>query len=203
MPTDASRRWEEMLTPEIVRVKLITVGLLVVAYEMLEETIVGRVRDFFCTGFDAKGFTYSPDYATRVLALDPKGKGDALRSSIVWLRQADAITEEDHNGFLAIKNARNEVAHELTSILTGERTFNFSDHFQSALALLSKIERWWIVNVEIATDPDLAGKEIEEDSILPGRILTMQLLVNVALGNDKEANAFLEAFRRSQAKEKS
>jgi hypothetical protein len=86
--------------------------------------------------------------------------------------------------------------------LTGERTFNFNDHFQSALALLSKIERWWIVNVEIATDPDLVDKEIDEDGILPGRILTMQILVNVALGNDKETNAFLEAFRRAQAKEK-
>jgi hypothetical protein len=202
MPTDASKRWEEMLTPEIVRVKFIAVGLLAVAYEMLEDTIVGRVRDFFSTGFDAKGFTYSPDYATRVLALDPKGKGDALRSSLVWLRQVEAITEEDHTRFLAIKNARNEVAHELTSILTGERTFNFNDHFQSALALLSKIERWWIVNVEIATDPDLVDKEIDEDGILPGRILTMQILVNVALGNDKETNAFLEAFRRAQAKEK-
>jgi hypothetical protein len=45
-------------------------------------------------------------------------------------------------------------------------------------------------------------KEIDEDGIIPGRILTMQLLVSVALGDDKEANAFVEAFREARAKDK-
>jgi hypothetical protein len=49
---------------------------------------------------------------------------------------------------------------------------DFAERFGDMTTLLDKIERWWIVNVEIPTNPDFDGKheEIDESGIIPGCI---------------------------------
>jgi hypothetical protein len=66
--------------------------------------------------------------------------------------------------------------------------------------LLRKIEVWWIVNVDIATDPDLIEKEIDEEGIIPGRVLTVSLMLEVALGSDEDANRYVKAFLEASTK---
>lgn len=68
--------------------------------------------------------------------------------------------------------------------------------FSPMVDLLHKIEKWWIVNVEIPTDPDLVGKEIDEDAIIPGPIMTLRLLVDIALGTEEESEFFYKEFKR-------
>ncbi|WP_139236012.1 hypothetical protein [Pseudomonas sp. NFACC24-1] len=61
--------------------RLIAVSLYITAYEMLKESIVGRLRDFYCIGFTADGITISPDYKRKVLALNKS----PLYASLTWL----------------------------------------------------------------------------------------------------------------------
>ncbi len=61
--------------------------------------------------------------------------------------------------------------------------------------LLRKIEVWWVVNVEIATDPEYDGREINEEDIVPGAILSLQMLIQVASGNTE----LLEIWRKARS----
>ena len=54
---------------------------------------------------------------------------------------------------------------------------------------------WWVVNVEIPTNPDYDGKEIDEEGIVPGAVLTLQMLIQVASGNTE----LLEHWRKGRA----
>jgi hypothetical protein len=62
--------------------------------------------------------------------------------------------------------------------------------FREMVSLLEKIERWWIVNVDI----DHALTTEEEASIIPGPIVALQLLLAIGLGPEKESKKFLEEF---------
>lgn len=41
--------------------------------------------------------------------------------------------------------------------------------------------------MEIATDPDYSGEDIDESEVTPGSQLLLQISCKVALGNDDEA----------------
>jgi hypothetical protein len=67
-------RWAEFLNPDVVRTKFVTLGLFMVAYEMLIQAITRRPREFFADSWTAeKEWLLSDSYCESVLALDPKG----------------------------------------------------------------------------------------------------------------------------------
>src|SRR3990170_1537518 len=45
-------RWEEFLDPQILRTRLISASLFLAAFEILKDAVIGRIRNFFCLGFD-------------------------------------------------------------------------------------------------------------------------------------------------------
>ncbi len=66
--------------------------------------------------------------------------------------------------------------------------------FPDLITLLKKVETWWILNVEIPTNEDFDGAEIDEAEVIPGRIMTLRTMLDVALGSEAEANAYLKAL---------
>jgi hypothetical protein len=64
------------------------------------------------------------------------------------------------------------------------------------IAILDKIEKWWIVNVDIATDPKFDSERVEESNIIPGPIMALRVLMDVALGSEEDARKHLDEFRR-------
>ena len=80
--------------------------------------------------------------------------------------------------------------------MASEKEIDFETHFSQLVSLIQKIDRWWIVNVEIATDPEMCDKEIDEDGILSARLILIQILSQVALGNDEEAWWFFNEFKK-------
>lgn len=67
MDKQTEQRWEEFLKPDVLRSRLITASLFIAGFELLEGSIVGRIRDFFCDGFDEKGDIIDAQYQTKVL----------------------------------------------------------------------------------------------------------------------------------------
>ena len=61
-----------------------------------------------------------------------------------------------------------------------------SDHvnqFDVLVSLLRKIEVWWVVDLELATNPEYDGEDVDEAEIIPGAVLSLQMLIEVAAGN--------------------
>jgi hypothetical protein len=89
-------------------------------------------------------------------------------ASLDWFKELQAISDDDVAVFESVKKLRNEIAHAFPRMLTKGLPSDLPKRFNEMLSLLEKIERWWIVNVDIATDPEFQGNEIDEEAINPG-----------------------------------
>ncbi len=188
---DAKNKWEAFLDPDKLRPKLVSAAIYIALYEVLKGVVIDRIEDFFMQGFDENGVITSPKYKTDVLSL---GKG-RLQASLEWLRKSEVIDASDVEVMEVLRIQRNELAHDLFDVVTGSKTSDFTALIPAVIALISKIEKWWVVNVEIPTNPDFSGQEIDETGVLTGTMMSVQLLNIVALGPPEEARQYLTALR--------
>jgi hypothetical protein len=194
MDPKVRRSWEEFLNPEVTRPRLIAASIYIAGFEALRDSIIGRIRDFFCTGFDKSGDKIDPKYESDVLSRNRS----PLYASLDWLKGMNAIDDRDLRTFDRVKACRNTLAHKLLSVLGSEGLpADFEQCFTNMLGLLRKIEVWWIANVEIPTNPDFDSTDIDEDGIVPGPVICMQLLMEVALGDDERSKFYYDEFRKS------
>lgn len=189
--SDTSEQWERFLNPDVVRPSLFLATMFITTFEILKDSIVDGIRDFYTNGFDENGPRVGPDYQSKVLS---KNKSP-LYASLKWLRESGAIDDEDLAAFEKLKETRNLLAHQLFAVVTGQVGSAHQAQFDSLVALLRKIGVWWVVNVEIPTNPDFDGQEIDEEGIVPGSVLSLQLLIEVASGNTE----LLELWRKGRA----
>ena len=88
------------------------------------------------------------------------------------------------------------LAHKMTEFVTTGGKIDCASRFEDMVELLRKIEVWWIKNVDLATDPDWVGQEVDENAIMPGSLLTLQLMTKIALGSEEESKFYFEEFMK-------
>ena len=96
MDNDVNYSWERFLNPEILRTNLIVASLFITAFEMLKDSIIERIRDFFSHGFNEDGWIVSEDYKAKVLSLNRS----PLYASLEWLKGMNIIDDQDLQKFL-------------------------------------------------------------------------------------------------------
>ena len=85
---EAKDQWEAFLNPDVVRTRFAAMGVFMVAHELLLLKIRDRPLGLFSNEYPAEGGRRpGADYRREVLSLDPRGKGDALRGSVAFLRK--------------------------------------------------------------------------------------------------------------------
>jgi hypothetical protein len=191
MRADTKANWEEFLNPGLLRGKLISASIFLAAFAILKESIIGRIKDF-CVGFDTNGDIIDPKYQTDVLARNKS----PLYASLSWLEEMKAIDAADMATFETLKACRNAIAHELPRLVGGNVVLDHLVLFPDLLSLLRKTELWWIVNVEIPTNPDFDGAEVDESGIIPGPVITLRLMTDIALGSEEESTFYFNEFKR-------
>ncbi len=195
MARDVQKVWEEFLDPNVMRPRLIAVSIYIAGFESLKESIVSRIRDFYSIGFTDPGEKLLLEYKKRVLYRN----SSPVYASLDWLKEMKAIDDTDIDSFNRMKECRNTLAHKLFKMLGSEGLpADFHQCFHDMVALLRKIEVWWIVNVEIPTNPDFDTHEVDEGGIVPGPVWVLQLLCGVALGDEELSNRYFDAFRPQQ-----
>ena len=145
------KAWEEFLDPEILRPRLVTASFFITAYEVLKGVVVGHVQSFYQCGFDKDGPKYSADYGSGVRSKDQ----DLLRACLKWFEEQGAIDQDDMNTFADIRSKRNALVHEMPDFIAGRADPGHLAVFPKLLQLLQKVDKWWVLNVEIPTDPEL------------------------------------------------
>ena len=181
-----TEKWEQLLTPAVMQERLISASLYVTAFELLKESIVGRLRSFYMVGFDLAGDVIDEKYESSVLSRNKS----PLYASLDWLIENGVIDKSDLESFERIKITRNSLAHELPSLVMGGADIKHIERFQELVTLLRKIEVWWVVNLEVPTNPDFDGKEIDEEGIVPGPLLMIQIMLDVVSGNETLLNHY-------------
>jgi hypothetical protein len=190
--SNTTDQWERFLDPDVVRPSLFLATMFISTFEILKDSIVDDIRGFYTNGFDEHGPTIEPKYQSEVLSKNRS----PLYASLQWLREHDVIDVEDLATFEKLKNTRNLLAHQLFAVVTGQVESAHEAQFDALVELLRKIGVWWVVNVEIPTNPDFDGQEIDEEGIVPGAVLSLQMLIQVASGNTE----LLEHWRKGRVR---
>lgn len=171
--------WERFLDPEVVQPSLFLATMFITTFEILKDSIIDRIRNFYIPGFAETDPIFESEYQSEVLSRSKS----RLYASLDWLLEHDAVDETDLDTFENLKKIRNLLAHQLFNVVTGQTESDYASQFPVLVALLRKVEVWWVINVEIPTNPDYDGKEIDEAGIVPGAVLSLQMLIEVASGN--------------------
>jgi hypothetical protein len=179
----ARRGWAKFLNPEVLRGNLIVASIFLAIYEMLRTSVIDRIRDFFSHEFRDGEWIASEDYQTKCLALDKS----PLRASLLWLKQMSAIDDADIARVDRIREHRNELAHDLPKFLGTADTEVNVQLLVGIYELVTKIDRWWIREFDMTTDPDLDGREVADEDITWGNMIFIQMMLRIATGEDSGA----------------
>jgi hypothetical protein len=185
-----SERWERFLDPDAVRPSLFLATMFITTFEILKNSVVDHLRNFYTNGWDESGPNISSEYQSKVISRNKS----VLYASLEWLHESGAISSKDLEKYERLKKTRNLLAHQLFEAVTGQVESKHEAQFEELVELLRKVEVWWVVNLEIATNPDFDGQEIDEEGIVPGSILSLQMLIEVASGNTE----LLEHWRKAR-----
>ena len=161
---------------------------------MFKDRVIEKPETFFSNGFDQNGLIVDEKYKTEVLS---KSKS-RLYASLLWFKEMEAIDDEDIESFDIIRKHRNEVTHELTDFLSNANRNLDPTAFQRLIALLSKIEKWWLINFEMAINPEMVPESVNVDDVIPGPIWSLQLMLDIALGNEPEEGYYYNAFKEKR-----
>ncbi len=192
---DVSSSWEKFLHPETLKGNLIAISLFITAFEIFKDMVIEKPETFFSNGFDHNGVIISNNYKTEVLSRS-KSK---LYSSLLWFKEMAAIDQSDISIFDSIRQHRNEIVHEPMEFLANSKRNFDTSKFQQLIDLLAKIEKWWFINFEAAIDPSILPEETNPDEIIPGPILNLKLMLDIAMGNEPEEGYYYKAFNENKA----
>lgn len=171
--------WIKFLNADEVKFNLICSSLYLTAYELLIDSFVKKTKEFFIVGFTKEEWTISKDYKSQVKALYPK---DIVVASAMWLKNIDAITEEDIEKIKAFKTHRNALAHELPKVITdSDFDLNLS-YFKEIRDLYKKIHLWWFKEVEFSLNPNLDNidpESLDYDEVLSFIMMPMDYMINI------------------------
>lgn len=199
--------WERFLNPDELRPTLMLASIYISTFEILKDSIISRPKEFYTFGFDDNGEIIDPKYKTEVLARN----SSPLYASLAWLKESEAIDGADIEKFNLIKKQRNDIAHQMFRMLSDGIPVDFTERFSEMVALLDKIEKWWIINVEAETgliDINDHGKLVDVDitnvdlnDVIPGPIVSLKMLIDIAIGPDEKSRYYFNEFIKATHKD--
>lgn len=100
-------RWEKFLDPDVVRPSLFLATMFITTFEILKNSVVDRIRDFYTNDFDQNGLIISHEYQQKVTSRSKS----VLYATLDWLRENDVVDDSDLATFERLKKVRNQIAH--------------------------------------------------------------------------------------------
>jgi hypothetical protein len=151
--------WIKFLNPDEVKFNLISASIFITAYDNLITTVIDKIKEFYIDGLDENGYIINDDYKIQVKELYKK---DIVIASLLWLENNNAITSEEVERVKIFKSHRNEIAHELSKILTDTDYRVKTEYIDEIKNILFKIHKWWFTEFEMSINPELGNLNIEE-----------------------------------------
>src|SRR5882724_1228787 len=152
--------WLKFLNPDSLKQNLIRSSLYLTCWEMLKQSVMEQARDFYTHQWKNGEPVPGPKYKTEILSLCKK---DPLIASALWFRKQDAISDDDIVLLRGLRAHRNEIAHELPKFLSTAENNVAMDFFDGIFYLVQKIDKWWIREIEIPTNPEFARQTFTKE----------------------------------------
>lgn len=191
--SENNEKWLRFLDPENLKENLIFSSLYIATYESFNDYVIEEVKFFYNTGFTNGEYVFSDSYKSDVLSKDRS----QVKATLLWLKDSGAIVDRDIDIFDELRKYRNKLAHELMSLLFEGLPEELPDKFIELIKLRVKIEKWWILNIEIPTNPDFnAHIEILDKDITTSSQVFNQIILDMLSGDEKKASFYQNEMKK-------
>lgn len=189
------QKLEKFLNPEILNQNLIIASLYIAVFDNFKYRIISSVRDFYISGYKDGQYLYD-GYKDEVLNKIKTKNNRTIKASILWLKESGAITNADETKFEELTNMRNNLAHEMSQMLFDGFPDNIYQLYVDMIELFEKIEKWWVINVEMEINPpDIPYENIDWNNITSVNIQFIKIMSQIAFTNTNEYKNIVENMK--------
>ncbi len=205
---ESIRQITNLVNKNILQQNIINSALFILFFESLKDLIIDRLRDFFCMDIFIENNKISRkesnEYKQEVRSLDK----NIFDASLKWFQKEKAISNSDVQVIKQIEKRRNDIAHELFSILAKGLSQDDLSLLSHVIQIYDNLDSWWIYNFE-ADLVDIPNPEtLEQKDCQSVTAILLHIILDILYGDaDKYADwpeqikaAVLK--KRSQAREK-
>jgi hypothetical protein len=171
---DIIKYWKKFLDPENLKRSLIEASIFITAYEILKDEIIQRIKSFLTLGRE-----HDPEVRAEYKKEMRDLHKSILDASCLWLEQQRAITRRDVELIAEITKHRNVIAHELPKLITLTELEVDRRLLECLNELVTKISRWWVLEVEVPTNSDFDHVDVKEEDVLTGPMMFMGVVMKV------------------------
>lgn len=181
-----NQRLEKFFNPDILKQNLIIASLFIAVFDNFKANIIDKVKYFYFSGIK-DGVEQFKDYEQDVLNKVKSKNNKQIKATLLWLKENEFITEAEEILFADFTNTRNKLAHEMNRMLIDGFSEEIYKLYAEMINLFSKIERKWIIDIEIPINPpDIPYEDINWDGITSINLEFIKIMTDIAFtGNDK------------------
>lgn len=186
-------KWDYFLDPENLGISLKFISLFIAIYENFKFTIVDDVKYLYWSGYK-NGVECFNNYEEQVLNKVKSKKNKQLKATLLWLKESGAITEQDVLLFKRITDKRNELTHNMTTVIFEGLDIKDLDLYLEMISLYEKIEMWWIKEIEVPTNPDISPEQydsIDWSGVKSMKLEMLKVMADIAINENSE---YLKTF---------
>lgn len=189
---EVDQQWKNLFDKDILKESVNIIALYITMYELLEDTLISRPKDFFTViEYDERA---KQQYEEHVLSLYDKSacpgissKNKELIASLLWFKQMKAIDDDDMQMFANLRTTRNELTHKMMQAIADGGS-KYMMQLMELYMLFCKIERWWILEMEVPIGGEIPPDcEIKEEDVMSGNMIVLNAMIDI-LANDSNAN---------------
>lgn len=157
--------YENLFNETNLKDNLVFSSIFITVFESVKETMIQRVKSFLCD------FKYEDGDFIEIESLRYKelrkrkikeiGKPNVFFSTLLWLVEEGCLNDTDYKTMLTARDIRNNYAHNLFNVLGIGVTDSDIEVLIKMLAVYSKFDSWWIVQIEIPISGEYSKEDYE------------------------------------------
>ncbi len=175
----------KLFNEDILKANLAVSSLIITSYELLQNTVINKIRDLLCVDFEFKDgeakLIENEEYCKLKNQRHDElnGNKNLYVSSCKWLFDEQCISQADYLDLQEVRLYRNKLAHELPLFIVDDSYSIDISIFEKLQLLIIKIEKWWVINFEIPINPEYDKLQISDEDVSSGIIILMQHLASM------------------------
>ena len=197
---------ERICDKESLQVQLSFMALFIGMFEFMKDTLISRVESFLCSNMTQNedgewvyihNETYKNEIEKRFV--DGKIVKDRLRNTVLWFKDANAISDDDYKLFRKLRDKRNSYAHKMAQHVWDGLPEQDAKGLLDLLDLYIKLDKWWINEIEIPISGEIEPGSYDEDSVESMALITFKMMINTLFGGKSEEYLeMIQKFRDQQ-----
>ena len=192
---------ERICDKESLQVQLSFMALFIGMFEFMKDTLLSRVESFLCSDMTQNedgewvwihNDTYKNEIEKRLV--DGKTVKDRLRNTVLWFKDAGAITDDDYELFRKLRDKRNSYAHKMAQHVWDGLPEQDAKGLLDLLDLYIKLDKWWINEIEIPISGEFEPGSYDEDSVESLALITFKIMISTLFGG--KSDEYLEMIQK-------